>query len=458
MKGGETMKFHDIYQNVFFRFLDLLRGRNTIRRLKYLRRSQHWDGERLKKWQLERLNALLNQAGNHSPYYVKALSGHLLPLKSLSDIQNLPILRKEDIRNNLETIRCGNIPGKRLQLSRTGGSTGEPTWYYLDRKGMDWNRGTVYRSAEWAGSFLGECTMQMMGSHYDLDDFDRLKWKAIFFLQRYFDCPVAKVNDEIFRKYYLTMLRRKPTSIWGYASGIYLFSLFIERNFPGANLEFVRCLITSSETLLPHQREKIEDVFGKGKVYDHYGSREMYIASECPAHDGYHIHSEVILLEVVDDSGHWKAPGELGRILVTDLSNEAFPFIRYEIGDVGVLPRSDSPCRCGVTLPKLEKIEGRIADVVVLPDRMLTAPNFTVMISDVPGVVSYQILQNSMDELILNIVKGADFTDKTESYLKYAMGQLCGDIPVRMEYKNEIEVPKSGKRRYVISSIAKSSL
>ncbi|TFG92149.1 MAG: phenylacetate--CoA ligase family protein [Syntrophobacterales bacterium] len=458
MKDGKTMKFHDIYQNVFFRFLDLLRGRKTISRLKYLRQSQHWDRDHLERWQLERLNALLYQARNYSPYYANTLSGNVLPLKSLSEIQDLPILRKENIRNNLETIRCANIPGKRLELSRTGGSTGEPTRYYLDKKGMDWNRGTVYRSAEWAGAFLGESTMQMTGSHYDLDEFDKLKWKVIFFLQRYFDCPVAMVNDEILRKYYLKMLQRKPTSIWGYASGIFLFSLFIERNYPGANLDFIRCLITSSETLLPHQREKIEHVFGEGKVYDHYGSREMYLASECKAHDGYHIHSEVILLEVVDEDGRWKKPGELVGILVTDLSNEAFPFMRYEIGDVGMILPTDSACSCGVTLPRLGKVEGRIADVVTLRDRMLTVPNFATMLSDVPGVAAYQIVQDALDELVLNIVKGADFTDKTESYLKYAMGQLCGDISVRIDYKDEIEVPKSGKRRYVISSVAKSYL
>jgi len=452
------LKFHVIYQNFFFRFLDLLRGRNTLKRLKQLRKSQYWTREHLNAWQLERLNSLLDQARKHSPYYAKTLSGQCFPLRSLDGLQDLPVLKKEDIRNNLETIRCGNIPPKRLSLSRTGGSTGEPTWYYLDKHGMDWNRGTVYRSAEWAGVFLGETTMQMMGSHYDLEEFDKMKWKVIFFLQRYFDCSVAKVNDEIFRKYYKMMLDRRPTSIWGYASGIYLFSRFIERNYPGADLGFVRCLVTSSETLLPYQRECIESVFGKGKVYDHYGSREMYIASECEAHDGYHIHAEVIILEVVDENGRWKQPGKLGRILVTDLSNEAFPFIRYEIGDVGAIPPTESVCRCGVTLPKLGKIEGRIADVVVLPDRMLTAPNFTVMLSDVPGVVAYQIIQNEPNELILNIVKGADFSSKTESYIKLAMSQLCGDINVSIQYKSEIEVPKSGKRRYVISTISESRL
>lgn len=452
------MKFHVIYQNIFFRLLDLLRGRNTLRRLKQLRKSQYWERDRLNAWQLQRLNALLDQARRNSPYYGKTLAGREFPLRSLAGLQDLPVLRKEDIRNNLETIRCGNIPARRLSLSRTGGSTGEPTWYYLDKRGMDWNRGTVYRSAEWAGVFLGETTMQMMGSHYDLDEFGKLKWKVIFFLQRYFDCPVAKVNDDLFRKYYLMMLDRRPTSIWGYASGIYLFSRFIERQYPGADLGFVRGLITSSETLLPHQRKCIESVFGEGKVYDHYGSREMYLASECETHEGYHIHAEAIFLEVVDENGRWKPPGELGRILVTDLSNEAFPFIRYEIGDVGVISPAGSPCRCGVTLPKLEKIEGRIADVVVLRDRMLTAPNFTVMLSDVPGVAAYQIVQEGLGELTLNIVKGKDFTEKTETYLKFAMGQLCGDVPVTIQYKNEIEVPKSGKRRYVISTVAESHL
>ena len=447
------LSFPQLYQNLFFLPLDTLRGRKTIRRLRELRKSQYWKREDLERWQLEKMNSLLAQARTNSPHFASALQSLRLPLRSLEELSRVPVLKKEQIRESLESIRCANIPMSRCMLSKTGGSTGEPTWYYLDKAGADWNRGTVYRSAEWADVHLGERTMQMMGSHYDMKEFDSLKWKIVFALQRYMDCSVAKVNDEIFDRYYHKMCRFRPTSIWGYASGIYLFSLFIEKHHPGARLDFVKALITSSETLWPSQREKIEVVFGKGKVFDHYGSREVYIASECPQHRGYHIHAEVILVEVVDEQGNPRRPGELGRILITDLSNHAFPFIRYDIGDVGVLAdRRD--CPCGRTLPLLEKIEGRVADMVVLRDRILTPPNFTILMSDLTGVNGYQFVQEKMDALTVNIVKGDAYTPQTETYIRYALGQLCGDIRIEIQHVDTIPVPASGKRRYIISHVA----
>ena len=75
----------------------------------------------------------------------------------------------------------------------------------------------------------------------------------------------------------------------------------LERN-PEPDLSFVRAVVTSSETLRPEQRELIERAFGPGTVYDNYGSREMYMAAECRVRRGYHLHGEVVLLEVVDQA------------------------------------------------------------------------------------------------------------------------------------------------------------
>jgi phenylacetate-CoA ligase len=248
----------------------------------------------------------------------------------------------------------------------------------------------------------------------------------------------------------------RPTNIWGYSSGIYYFADYIERKHPGADLSFIRAIITSSETLFDYQREKINRVFGGVKVFDHYGSREFYVASECRQHSGYHIHSEVVLVEVVDENNKEKKPGEMGRILVTDLSNLVFPFLRYEIGDVGSMSGENS-CPCGITLPKLQKISGRIADVIVLPDRMLTPPNFTILLSDYEGIEEYQIIQKKKDELTLNIIRNDKYKDEYEKYIRHGLSDLAGpSVRININYVDKINVPLSGKRRYVISEIEKT--
>lgn len=218
--------------------------------------------------------------------------------------------------------------------------------YFWDKHGMDWNRGSVYRSAEWAGVALGERTVQMSGSHFDYTQSQKLQNRVTLFLQRYMELPVGVLTEEIMERYYRKLLSFRPTSIWGYSSGVATLSEFIGNRHPGESLDFVKAVITSSETLRPSQRQMIDAVFGPGRVHDNFGSREMYIGAECRMHNGYHLHAEVLIVEVVDDAMQPCKPGQLGRILLTDLSNYAFPFVRYEIGDVGIMA-IDSACRFG---------------------------------------------------------------------------------------------------------------
>jgi phenylacetate-CoA ligase len=448
----------NLYQDAFFRGLDFLRGRRTIERLHFLRQSQHWDRATLRSWQLARLNELLQQARDNSDYYGKFLRDVPLPLKGLEDLAQIPILTKTLIQENFKGLQCRNMPRSRFELARTGGSTGEPTYYFWDKRGMDWNRASVYRSAEWAGVALGERTVQMSGSHFDYNNAQKLLHRLTYFLQRYRDYSVAFLTEELLERYYQGICRWRPTSIWGYASGIHAFADYIRKRHPGASFDFLQALITSSETLRPEQRELINQVFGGNKVHDHYGSREMYMGAECRGHRGYHLHGEVLLIEVVDRENRPCRPGELGRIVITDLSNHVFPFIRYEIGDVGVLADEKS-CSCGVTLPRLARIEGRIADILVLPDRLLTTPNITVLMSDMRGIKSYQIRQDSPDELKLYIVPDGHYTEAVGRHVIDAFRKMTGDgVRVDLEIVPEIAVSESGKRRFIISSVSRGRL
>jgi phenylacetate-CoA ligase len=444
----------NLYQDVFFRSLDLLRGRRTIERLHFLRKSQHWERSELESWQLERMNALLSQARENSAYYAMALAPFQLPLRSLDEVAKLPVLNKQNIRENFDALQCRNLPRSRFVKSRTGGSTGEPTYYFWDKQGMDWNRASVYRSAEWAGVALGERTVHMSGSHFDYTQAQALHNRLVYFLQRYRDYSVAFLTQELLERYFVELNKFRPSSIWGYASGLNVFAQYIEKNHPGAPFEYLKAIVTSSETLLPQHRQRINRVFGADKVHDNYGSREMYIGAECHAHDGYHLHADVLYVEVVDKLNRPCAPGEVGRILLTDLANHAFPFIRYEIGDVGSMAGA-ARCKCGVTLPRLQSVQGRVADLIVLPDRVLTPPNFATLFSDFPGIRSYQIRQDKIDKIDVFVVPGEAYEASVGEYVIGAIRQMVGgQATVELHEVPDIAVPESGKRRYVVSAIA----
>src|SRR5947207_3279539 len=91
-----------LYQELVFRSFDLFRGRSNIKRLHFLRESQYWPKERLLDWQLEKVNALLEQAKANSPFHRRRLANVRLPLKSLGELEQVPILTKDDIRKHRE--------------------------------------------------------------------------------------------------------------------------------------------------------------------------------------------------------------------------------------------------------------------------------------------------------------------------------------------------------------------
>ncbi|NKB87481.1 MAG: hypothetical protein GKS06_04620 [Acidobacteria bacterium] len=443
----------NIYQDVLFRGLDVLRGRHNVERTRFLRKSQYWSADQLAAWQLERLNALLAQARDNSPFFAQRLASVRLPMTDVAGLADLPVLTKADIRAHRERIRTTNLAAHRYVLNRTGGSTGEPIHYYWDKNGQDWNRGSVYRSGEWAGLALGDRAINMSGAVIDASESERWSHRAANWILRHRDCPVAAVTNSDLVDYHRTLMRFRPASIWGYASAIDAFAAHIERTGSAGGYHFLRALVTSSETLRPEQRERIERVFGTGKVFDHYGSREVYLAAECAAHDGYHVHAEVLIVEVVGPDDRPCAPGQLGRVLVTDLSNHAFPFIRYEIGDLAVAA-PPTPCACGVTLPRLTRVEGRVGDLVVLPDRILTVPNFCTLFSTfADGIDAFQVQQDSLDGFRVLLKTGTGYTEAIEQRLREALAELGGNAQVEISTDQPIPVSESGKRRFVISGV-----
>ena len=143
-----------------------------------------------------------------------------------------------------------------------------------------------------------------------------------------------------------------------------LAGVVAELDRTGQRLPRLRSVRTVSETVSDRSREDARRILGV-PIEDIYTSQECgVIATQCPEEGTYHI-SETILLEVVDAAGRACGPGEIGRILVTDLINYATPLVRYEIGDYAEVA---GPCPCGRGLPTIRRFLGRERNLVLLPD------------------------------------------------------------------------------------------
>ena len=171
-----------------------------------------------------------------------------------------------------------------------------------------------------------------------------------------------------------------------------------------------------------------------------------YLAIQCPDCDHYHVQSENVYLEVVDDAGDPCPVGVNGRVLITSLHNFATPLIRYEVGDYAEL---GDPCPCGRGLPVLTRILGRARNRMILPDGRSEFPYFGeyhqyAAIST--AVRQYQFVQRSLEEMEKKMVVSEPFTPEQEEMTKELMIRSLGHpFRVTLSYHDEIPRSASGK-------------
>jgi phenylacetate-CoA ligase len=129
------------------------------------------------------------------------------------------------------------------------------------------------------------------------------------------------------------------------------------------------------------------------------------------------------------------------------------PFIRYEIGDVGV--KSDEKCPCGRGLPLMKIIEGRVVDFITLPDGNMASPYLlTCAIEKTPGIAKYQIVQKEKDSIIVLIIQSQEFTQHTIISIRRSLEKVLGkDIQIEVNIVDCLPPDKSGKFRPVLSKV-----
>jgi len=198
----------------------------------------------------------------------------------------------------------------------------------------------------------------------------------------------------------------------------------------------------------------IETAFGC-KVTDRYGCEEVgLIACECERHQGFHLDIEHLFIEFLRPDGAEAAPGEEGAIVVTDLFNRGMPFIRYRIEDVGV--PSERRCDCGRGLPLMEHVTGRVADYLKRQDGSLVAGVSLVerTLTAISGIEQMQIVQPSMTQIVLNIVRAPDYNDASEAALRAEFAGVFGpQTAITIVAGERIPQERSGKYRFSICHI-----
>jgi len=429
--------------------------KKSMDNLAKLEKTQWWKLEDLTQYQQKRLQALLIHANNNVPYYHELFKRICLTptTESFSDLQKLPILTKEDIRKNINNLTSKNYQEYTLIPSATGGSTGEPMKFFIDREWEAWNMAAAYREWRWPGYEIGDKMVYLWSSPHDISRQTQLKIKLFNNLQRIIYLDGLHTTEKNLNDYIKTLRHYKPKVINAYASAIYLMAQYMKNK----NITDIRptAILTSCEKLFKNQRTVIEEAFGC-QVFDYYSGRETsFHAAECPEHIGYHMAIENAVVEFIKDGEH-VSPGESGKIILTDLSNFAMPFIRYEIGDMGT--PSDEQCSCGRHLPLMKEISGRIRDIVTTKDgNYITGAFFSTLFYDdkgrTKGVRQYQFIQKTKNHAILKIVKADDFSQKELENIIQKIHDQCGDMQIEIDFVDVIPLTSSGKYRTTSSEV-----
>jgi phenylacetate-CoA ligase len=180
-------------------------------------------------------------------------------------------------------------------------------------------------------------------------------------------------------------------------------------------------------------------------VHDVYCCEELgYIAAQCPRYEHYHVPSETIPVEILDEQGRPCAPGQVGRVVLTPLHNFAMPLIRYAIGDyaeVGGL------CPCGHGLPVLQRIPGRQRNRVVLPDGRRAWPDISALWTAIRDVEQIQLIQGSQDHVEVRYARGLPLSPAAEHVGGERIHQALG-YPFRLTFTRQDTIARQPNGKY----------
>ena len=167
-----------------------------------------------------------------------------------------------------------------------------------------------------------------------------------------------------------------------------------------------------------------------------------------------HLNIDHLYVEFINDLNQPIKAGESGKIVLSDFNNLAMPLLRYRVEDVGT--PSDRLCECGRGLPVIEKVEGRVADFLKKKDGSLVAGISLVerTLTKINGLEQMQIVQNALDEIQINRVKGSGFTESTDINLRKEFENVFGaDVQIDIADVDKIPQETSGKYRFSICKI-----
>jgi phenylacetate-coenzyme A ligase PaaK-like adenylate-forming protein len=459
--GGRAAGYGWIVPRVVLPLFDRARGRKMGARLRQLREGQWRSPDELEAVAVTRLRRLLGHAAAHVPFYRRLLGeAGIRPddIRSLADLSRVPETTKAALRDaGLEQTTADNLPASRRWPITTSGSGGAPFPFHADLAAEDARLATFMFALEWAGVGVWDVEVKVGNPFRDF------AWlyprpgplaragRRVLLGQRSGRLGMPRPTYEDLQRLVRKTAGRRPWFLRGSPSILALLGDRMLR--AGAELPTSpEVVISRSEKLTAVRRATITEAFRR-PVVDHYACTEVaHLAQSCPEGlDGLHVLGDRVIVRVLREDGRPAAPGEYGRVYLTDLENEVMPFINYTVGDLALVGAS---CACGRGLPVLAAVAGREGEVLRLPggDDIATfaVEGYMRVQCDVRSVREYQIVQTALDRVLLKLVTTPEATRHDAERLRKALETLLApEVTVEVAEVDDIPLEPSGKRSLI---------
>ena len=437
-------------------------GRSAF--VKEMAATQFLPASRITELQADRLRLLLTHCLDMVPYYSEALTSSGSSWDSVRQhpfeaLHALPVLDKTTIRSRFEDLKSKDLKNRKWKYNTSGGSTGEPVRFVQDTSYTDWSTAAKELFDSWTGYRLGDPKVILWGSERDLRlGSDSRKTRLGRALRNHHWLNTFRMTDADMQNHVRRINAVRPVQILAYAESAYQLAKFIERM--SLDVHAPHAVMTSAGMLQPHMREVIERVF-RARVFDRYGSREVGdVSCECTEHQGQHVNPMTQFVEILNPKGEPCAPGEVGELAITVLSNMAMPLIRYRIGDLSSW--ADQACRCGRNWPLLNAVHGRVNSIIRTSAGAFDSAALGTLLyfkdsnktTPFGSFSRYQLIQVARDRINLKIhVIDEDLWQSELPIVREKLRILGEQVHVDIQLVDRIEESPSGKLIFIWSEL-----
>ena len=367
---------------------------------------------------------------------------------------DLPIMTKKDLQKPLIERLSNGFNLKNIYVNKTSGSSGDPFIFAKDKFSHALTWANILNRFGWHGiDFNSSYQARFYG--IPLDFIGNRKQRLKDFLSNRFRFSIFDLSDKVLEGFLNEFKTRKFDYINGYTSSIVLFAKFLQqKNIILKDIcPTLKVCFVTSEMLFEEDKILLEKQFGI-PVVNEYGASELdLIAFQNP--DGeWQVNSETLFVEILDNENNVLPYGKEGRIVITSLFNKAHPFIRYDIGDIGILDTKTTTKK-----PILQQLIGRTNDIAILPSGK-KSPGLTFyyvtksIIEDDGNVKEFVIKQTKIDTFEIEYVSQNELNLEQIQKIEAAIElYLEKGLVFKFIRKEKLERSKSGKLKQFVSLI-----